>query len=69
MAFIECRDAAFGYEGKAAVEQLNFKVEEGNYLCVVGENGSGKKYADEGNIRSDLSDEGRINLSGRPEKE
>ena len=42
MAFIECRDAAFGYEGKAAVEQLNFKVEEGNYLCVVGENGSGK---------------------------
>lgn len=42
MAFIECKDAAFGYEGKAAVDQLNFKVEEGNYLCIVGENGSGK---------------------------
>lgn len=42
MAFIECQNAVFGYEGKAAVEQLNFKVEEGNYLCIVGENGSGK---------------------------
>jgi zinc transport system ATP-binding protein len=42
MAFIECKNAAFGYEGKAAVDQLNFKVEEGNYLCIVGENGSGK---------------------------
>jgi zinc transport system ATP-binding protein len=39
---ISCRDAAFGYEGKAAVKNLNFSLEEGDYLCVAGENGSGK---------------------------
>ncbi len=42
MALIECKNAAFGYEGKAVVDELNFKVEEGQYVCVVGENGSGK---------------------------
>jgi len=42
MALITCRDAAFAYDGKTAVEGLNFEVNQGDYLCIVGENGSGK---------------------------
>lgn len=31
-----------GYDGRAVLEDLDFKVNKGDYLCVVGENGSGK---------------------------
>jgi zinc transport system ATP-binding protein len=63
MAFIECKNAAFGYEGKAAVDQLNFKVEEGNYLCIVGENGSGKSTLMKGILGLISPMEGEIILS------
>jgi len=42
MAIITCRDVSLGYDGRTVVENLNFKVEQGDYLCIVGENGSGK---------------------------
>lgn len=42
MSMISCRDVSLGYDGHAIVENLNFSVEQGNYLCIVGENGSGK---------------------------
>jgi zinc transport system ATP-binding protein len=42
MALIECRNVAFGYEGKTVVKDLNFEVNQGDYLCIIGENGSGK---------------------------
>ena len=42
MALITCQDLTFAYEGKIAVDSLNFQVEEGDYLCILGENGSGK---------------------------
>jgi len=42
MALITCRDTSFAYDGKVAVEGLNFEVNQGDYLCIVGENGSGK---------------------------
>jgi len=51
MALIACRDAAFGYEGKAVVSGLEFAVESGQYLCIVGENGSGKSTLIKGLLR------------------
>lgn len=42
MAIITCSDVSLGYDGRTVVENLNFSVEQGDYLCVVGENGSGK---------------------------
>ncbi len=42
MAQILCEDVVLGYEGKAVVQNLNFEVNQGDYLCIVGENGSGK---------------------------
>ena len=39
---IDCRDVSLGYEGHAIGSHLNFQVHSGEYLCIVGENGSGK---------------------------
>ena len=39
---IICRNASLGYEGVAVIEGLNFTVSSGDYLCILGENGSGK---------------------------
>lgn len=42
MALITCENVSIGYEGQTVVKELNFSIERGDYLCIVGENGSGK---------------------------
>lgn len=42
MALIKCQDVTLGYEGKTISHNINFQVQEGDYLCIVGENGVGK---------------------------
>lgn len=42
MSLLACRNAAFSYEGATVLSDLNFSVETGDYLCIVGENGAGK---------------------------
>ncbi len=42
MAQITCKNLSLGYEGKTILTDLNFEVNQGDYLCIVGENGSGK---------------------------
>ena len=42
MSLIPCENLTLGYEGKAILSGLNFSVNSGDYLCIVGENGSGK---------------------------
>ncbi len=42
MAFITVTDLSLGYDSQIIVKDLNFSVEQGDYLCIVGENGSGK---------------------------
>ncbi len=42
MPLLTVRDLTLGYEGRPVAEDLNFTVNEGDYLCIVGENGSGK---------------------------
>ena len=42
MKLIEVSDLCLGYEGKLVVEDLSFSVEEGDYLVILGENGTGK---------------------------
>ena len=38
----ECKDVTLGYENNGVAKNLNFKIDQGDYLCVVGENGTGK---------------------------
>ena len=42
MALLEGQSLELGYEGRVVVSDLNFKVEAGDYFCIIGENGSGK---------------------------
>lgn len=39
---IECKDAALGYDNEPVLEHLDVTIYEGDYVCVVGENGCGK---------------------------
>lgn len=42
MALLTCKDLCLGYEGKEILHGLNFSVEQGDHIYILGENGSGK---------------------------
>lgn len=42
MALLTIQNLSLGYDSNIIVKDLNFSVNEGDYLCIVGENGSGK---------------------------
>lgn len=42
MSQMICQNLSVGYEGKVVYENINFSVEQGDYLCIIGENGAGK---------------------------
>ena len=42
MALITVKDLTLGYDSQAIIRDLNFSIDQGEYLCIVGENGSGK---------------------------
>jgi zinc transport system ATP-binding protein len=39
---LEVTDLCIGYDGKSILDDLCFSIASGSYLCVVGENGTGK---------------------------
>ena len=39
---IECQNLTVGYDGRAILKDINFTVNRGDYLCIIGENGAGK---------------------------
>ena len=42
MALISCKDVSLGYEGKTILNEVNFELNGGEYLFIIGENGAGK---------------------------
>ncbi len=42
MTLISCENLTLSYEGKDVLRDVSFSVETGDYLCIVGENGSEK---------------------------
>lgn len=42
MAQLICQNLSVGYDKKAIVSDINFTLEKGDYLCILGANGSGK---------------------------
>ena len=42
MAQLTCQNLTLGYDSKIVLENLNFSVNNGDFLCIIGENGSGK---------------------------
>ncbi len=39
---LECKKLCVSYEGKTVLNNVSFSVEEGDFLCIVGQNGAGK---------------------------
>lgn len=63
MAMITCKDVSFAYEGNVVASELNFKVDNGDYLCIIGENGSGKSTLMKGLLRLKQPKGGNISLN------
>lgn len=42
MSIIEVKNLSLGYDNKIVLKNLNFNIEEKDFLCIVGPNGSGK---------------------------
>ena len=42
MELIEAKNLTIGYSGKKIAENINFTIKEGQYICIIGENGTGK---------------------------
>jgi zinc transport system ATP-binding protein len=59
---ITCENLALGYEGHSVIRNLDFKVEHGDYLWIMGENGSGKTTIIKGILRLLAPLEGRIHF-------
>lgn len=49
MSLLSCQHLSLGYDGREILHDLNFEVNAGDYLCIVGENGSGKSIIESGN--------------------
>ena len=42
MALLTCDDLLIKYDNTTVIDGLSFSVNEGDYLCIVGDNGAGK---------------------------
>ena len=41
MPLIKCDNVTIGYDGLVAVSNVSFNIEENDYLCIIGDNGTG----------------------------
>lgn len=39
---LECKNLTIGYDNRLVMKDLNFTIEDGEYVCLFGDNGSGK---------------------------
>ena len=62
MSLLKCENLSFAYDGVTVVSNLNFSVEEGDYLCIVGENGAGKSTLIKGLLRLKKPSAGNVEM-------
>lgn len=63
MTVLEVEKLKVSYSNHTALEDINFKVEQGEYVCLVGENGSGKSTLIKTMVGLLKSEEGEIKLN------
>ena len=42
MSLLKCENLSIGYDKHPVINNINFDINIGDYLCIVGENGAGK---------------------------
>lgn len=63
MTILEVENLKVSYSNHVALENINFKIEDGEYVCLVGENGSGKSTLVKTIVGLLKPEEGKINLN------
>ncbi len=63
MTILEVEKLSVSYSNHTALKDINFKIDEGEYICLVGENGSGKSTLIKTIVGLLKQDEGKINLN------
>lgn len=63
MSVLEVKNLTVSYSNHTALENINFKIDEGEYVCLVGENGSGKSTLVKTLVGLLKPDEGEIKLN------
>ena len=56
----ECENVTLGYENKIVISNLSFTIDKGDYVCIVGENGTGKSTLIKLCTGQLLPDDGRV---------
>ncbi len=63
MSLITCKDVSFTYEGNTVLKDVNFHIDNNDYLCIVGENGAGKSTLMKGLLKLKKPSTGSITMS------
>ncbi|MGN0620586.1 MAG: metal ABC transporter ATP-binding protein [Porcipelethomonas sp.] len=63
-SLITCRNVSFSYENVIVAEEIEFTVNSGDYLCIVGENGAGKSTLMKGILGLKSPCVGKISMEG-----
>lgn len=69
MTLIDCQNVYMNYDSTKAVNGVSFNVESGDFLCIVGENGTGKSTLLKGILGLQKVNSGIIKFSGISNKE
>lgn len=67
MNILEVKNLQTSYNGHVALENINFSIDEGEYVCLVGENGSGKSTLIKTIVGLHKKDSGEIILNEKLE--
>ncbi|MDD3140716.1 MAG: ATP-binding cassette domain-containing protein, partial [Lachnospiraceae bacterium] len=60
MGLLSCHNVSFTYDGKTVLSNINFEINPGDYLCILGENGAGKSTLIKGILNLKKVATGRI---------
>ncbi len=63
MTILEVEKLKVSYSNHVALEDINFKIEDGEYVCLVGENGSGKSTLVKTIVGLLKPDEGKVSVN------
>lgn len=64
MRILECKNVYMSYDSTKAVNGVSFTVDEGDFLCIVGENGAGKSTLLKGILGLQRLSEGSVSFNG-----
>lgn len=60
MNYITCESVSYSYDRLPVIKDLTFSVKKGDFLCIVGENGTGKSTLVKGLLGLKSSDSGMV---------